>query len=283
MITPEEMRTAETMMTSFCQRTGLTDPSRPPSRYLWTDAFAVCNLLGLAEAEKDTSWRQLALDLIDQVHDVLGRSRPGTPDSPRLSGLDEETAREHPTLGGLRIGKALDERPPDAPFDAQLEWERDGQYFHYLTKWMHALARAAETSGDPRYVHWGIELARTAHRAFCHRTGDRRPRLYWKMSIDLTRPLVPSMGQHDALDAWVVYHELSTLAKRFDTETKPLRREIDEAWQMLAQGALATTDPLGIGGLLMDTVLHGRLLLTGAADHPELLPAALQAASPDYS
>jgi hypothetical protein len=34
----------------------------------------------------------------------------------------------------LRIGKQLAERRPGERFDERLEWERDGQYFHYLTR-----------------------------------------------------------------------------------------------------------------------------------------------------
>jgi hypothetical protein len=34
---------------------------------------------------------------------------------------------------------------------------------------------------------------------------DKRPCIYWKMSIDLSRALVPSMGQHDPLDGFVTY------------------------------------------------------------------------------
>jgi hypothetical protein len=39
---------ATALMASFAERTGLVS-DRPPRRYLWSDAFAVCNLLGLAQ------------------------------------------------------------------------------------------------------------------------------------------------------------------------------------------------------------------------------------------
>jgi len=39
------------LMNEFAQRTGLTS-KQPPRRYLWTDAFAVCNLLGLSFSHK---------------------------------------------------------------------------------------------------------------------------------------------------------------------------------------------------------------------------------------
>jgi hypothetical protein len=38
------MTTAHELMTRFVERTGVTGTTRP-RRYLWTDAFAVCNLL----------------------------------------------------------------------------------------------------------------------------------------------------------------------------------------------------------------------------------------------
>jgi hypothetical protein len=40
---------ASELMQAFAERTGLTG-SRPQRRYLWTDAFAVCNFLGLGQA-----------------------------------------------------------------------------------------------------------------------------------------------------------------------------------------------------------------------------------------
>ena len=38
----------------------------------------------------------------------------------------------HPTQGGLRIGKNMNERSSSDRFDENLEWDRDGQYYHYL-------------------------------------------------------------------------------------------------------------------------------------------------------
>ncbi|MBI5445580.1 MAG: hypothetical protein HY900_30740, partial [Deltaproteobacteria bacterium] len=35
------------LMTEFAERTGLTGSGGSPVRYLWTDAFAVCNFLEL--------------------------------------------------------------------------------------------------------------------------------------------------------------------------------------------------------------------------------------------
>jgi hypothetical protein len=109
--------------------------------------------------------------------------------------------------GGLRIGKPLKERDAGDSFDERLEWDRDGQYFHYLTKWMHALCQAVSVAGDaPR---WAVELAAAAFAGFVRRSGTGEVvGIYWKISTDLSRPLVPASSPHDALDGFI------TLGKR---------------------------------------------------------------------
>src|SRR6266536_2113486 len=145
-------------MSGFADRTGLTS-DRPADRYLWTDAFAVCNFLALGEVEP-------ALRLVEQVHQTLGQHRSDGSGQGSLSGLDRRQAAAHPTLGGLRIGKPLPERAVDAADEDPLEWDRDGQYFHYLTRWMHALDQVARQTGQARFNLWARELAQTAYRAF---------------------------------------------------------------------------------------------------------------------
>ena len=53
------------IMQGFALRTGLGQTDRPSTRYLWTDAFAVCNFLGLFVEEGDTEAMQRALQLVD--------------------------------------------------------------------------------------------------------------------------------------------------------------------------------------------------------------------------
>ncbi len=65
----------ESIMSNFAASTGLTDSSREPRRYLWTDAFAVCNYLELYRQTEDKTFLQLALQLVDQVHETLGKQR----------------------------------------------------------------------------------------------------------------------------------------------------------------------------------------------------------------
>jgi hypothetical protein len=237
-------------MEEFAEATGVSGNTKP-RRYLWTDAFAVCNFLGLFQQTGDDRFLKFARELVSQVHHILGRHREDDPRRGWISGLSEEEGERHPTVGGLRIGKPLKERQPHEPANPQLEWEQDGQYFHYLTKWMHALYRMGRETGESDYQRWAAELAATAHQAFTCAVRPGGPkRMVWKMSIDLTRPLVPSMGQHDPLDGLVTCLELQT-AEKFDAEVGvDLTAAIADMTEISAHTSLATDDPLGIGGLL---------------------------------
>jgi hypothetical protein len=180
-----QIQQAITLMNDFAERTGL-DSDRPVRRYLWTDAFAVCNYLGLARSSGNQRFKGLALRLVNQVHRTLGRHRQDDARHGWISGLAESEGEVHPTRGGLRIGKSLPERGARDPFDEQLEWERDGQYFHYLIKWMHALDQLSRATGESRYNLWARELAAAAHAAFIESPASGLPiRMVWKMSIDL--------------------------------------------------------------------------------------------------
>lgn len=107
------------------------------------------------------------------------------------------------------MGNKHREHRPDEPYDDHLEWERDRQYFHYLTKWMHALNCRARVTGDSMYHRWAVELAKTAHARFTYTPwSDGHKHMHWKMSIDLSYPLVTSMGEHDPLDGLIAYQQL---------------------------------------------------------------------------
>ena len=268
-------------MLEFARRTGLSPRAREPRRYLWTDAFAVCNYLGLYGHSGEQQFMDLALELVDQVHHTLGRHRTDDPRSGWISGLGEAEGERHPTAGGLRIGKDEPERGPTEPYDEIGEWERDGQYFHYLTKWMHALHRVARVTGRPQYHRWAVELAATAVERFIQRTASGKPeRMYWKMSIDLGRPLVASMGQHDPLDGYITCNQLQRcLPEGGAAGTLP---DLDDEIALLAgicRGQnWATGDALGIGGLLWDAWRLAQMMLECGLDRPDLLADLLAAA-----
>ncbi|MCY1071591.1 hypothetical protein OV090_43005 [Nannocystis sp. RBIL2] len=275
---PDRQEAAVELMLQFAARTGLTS-DRPPRRYLWTDAFAVCNLLGLACAWGSAPLYDVAVRLVEQVHHVLGRHRPDDPRAGRwISGLSPEAGEAHPTRGGLRIGKPLPERGPDEPFEPDLEWERDGQYYHYLTKWMHALDRLSRVTGDRVGNGLARELAAAAHAGFTYapRPGARK-RMHWKMSIDLSRPLVPSMGHHDPLDGLVTYLQLRA-GRGEGAEGPDLAPEIAEMTAIAEHRDWATDDPLGLGGLMSDAYRLDQLIRRGAGGEALLAPV-LAAAS----
>ena len=51
----------KTIMTEFARLTGLSPESSAPRRYQWTDAFSVCNLLGLYQETGGEEFKDLAL------------------------------------------------------------------------------------------------------------------------------------------------------------------------------------------------------------------------------
>jgi len=240
----------------------------------------VCNYLELFNQTDDKKYLDLAIRLVYQVHHVLGKHRDDDPRSGWISGLDEEEGENHPTIGGLRIGKKLNERKVEDPIDQRLEWDQDGQYYHYLTKWMHALNTVAKVTGDPIYIKWAVELAQTAHKGFTYLPKDReRKIMYWKMSIDLSYPLVPSMGQHDPLDGFVTYNELKIAAKEFNQpDTPKLEKEISEMRDICRGMNWTTNDPLGIGGLLFDAGRIAQFLIKTHIDYNDLLELILNSA-----
>jgi hypothetical protein len=250
-------------MDEFAVSTGLSGPAAP-RRYLWTDAFAVCNFLGMYRESGDSRDLDLALRLVDQVHHVLGRHRADDYRKGWISGLAEEEGERHPTRGGLRIGKELPERRADERFDPRLEWDRDGQYFHYLTQWIHALHRVAQEMGQPIFHDWAVELAQAAHARFTRADSPGGPqRMVWKMSIGLDRALVPSMGQHDPLDALLAYLELQAGAT--------LDGEICEARSLCELTRWETDDPLGIGALLIGSFRLARMITRNHIQETALL------------
>jgi len=260
---------AELLMLDFAIRTGIGSDQFPSKRYLWTDAFAVFNFLSLYRFTSDEKHLRHARRLIDLVHETLGRHHPDDTREGWISGLGEEEGRAHPTRAGLRIGKPLVERTPDDPYEMRLEWERDGQYFHYLTKWMHALQCMHRVTQEQRYLTWAVELAQAAASGFLRETPSGQPYLCWKMSIDLTRPLVSSMGQLDPLDGYCSYEQLLTDAA--DPESvADLRLAADQMRSMCRDMTWLTDDELGIGGTLTSAADLVSLLASGALSQDEL-------------
>ena len=266
---------ARDTMLRFAQKTGLAPGSGSPVRYLWTDAYAVCNFLELHRRTNDGNYLQSALDLVEQVHETLGRHREDDSREGWISGMSEKEGRLHPTAGGLRIGKTLPDRRRHEPADADLEWDRDGQYFHYLTKWMHALRQVQIATGDWKYVRWARELAKAACEAFARRANSGAVTgLYWKMNVDLTYPVVASMGHHDPLDGYITLLEIDRSLPQRDRgqPALDLSGELSIFKQLCTGRDWVTDDALGIGGLLFDAC---RLIQLSPGDDREFVNAML--------
>lgn len=148
-------------------------------RYLWTDAFGVINFLTLYKETDDENYLLRAKNLVRAVHDIQGRTRDG---KSRLPGATDE----NPLGGGLRIGK-----------EEAAGSDGDGQYHHYLTLWMFALNRLSIAARDPSYNSQAISLAKAIHSHFFVGRSSSHPRMVWKISMDMLRPLVTSEGNLD--------------------------------------------------------------------------------------
>jgi len=144
---------------------------------------------------------------------------------------------------------------------------------------MHALNRVTNVTGDFTYNRWAIELARTAHTKFIYApSSGSQKRMYWKLSIDLSYPLVPSMGLHDPLDGLVTYSQLqATAAEHPEQLTGDLRAEILDLTNMGEGKSWASDDPLGIGGLLSDAFRVAQLMVKGYLTRTGLLGTLLDA------
>ncbi|KAI0071742.1 hypothetical protein K474DRAFT_1606392 [Panus rudis PR-1116 ss-1] len=196
-------------------------------RYLWTDAFGVLNFITLYHTTKSIIYLHCAARLIETVHTVLGRTRAQDKQLPGAS-------PDHPLAGGLRIGKD-DESGPDG----------DGQYHHYLTLWMFALNRMSVAKGEARYNELAIELAKAIHPAFVVNRDAPRPRMRWKMSMDLSQPLVSSEGNLDPIDGYVVFSLLQKTAGDgtiLQEEINDYKRIVDTKWRIME-----SDDPLDLG------------------------------------
>jgi hypothetical protein len=126
---------------------------------------------------------------------------------------------------------------------------------------MHALSGVSRTINDPLYLRWALKLAQTAHQGFTYTTSEGARRMYWKMSIDLSHPHVQFMGQQDPLDGYITYNELQAATRNFrnSPDLLNINPEIQDMAQICRGMSWVTDDPLGIGGLLSDSLKIAQL------------------------
>ena len=168
-------------------------------RYLWTDAHGLCNLVTLYNVTADKSYIAQAEDLIKKVIAVLGRKI------------------------GLRIGE---------------EPDRDGQYFHYLTKWIYALNELGKIK--PEYHQRAVKLSKDIHPHFFVKGRG----VLWKMLEDLSAPYPGyGLGGLDFYDGYVVYKSVDAAA---------LSSEIGDMYSLIQKDfhRFSCTQDLGLGEAL---------------------------------
>ena len=95
---------------------------------------------------------------------------------------------------------------------------------------MFALSRLTLITLDDWYNEQAVSLARVVlPRSMTNMDADR-PRMYWKMSMDLSRPLVTSEGKLDPINGYVTYKLLQAAfgkARVLDQEIKALKKIVD--------------------------------------------------------
>ena len=224
-------------------------------RYLWTDAFGVLAYTSLADFyenekndddddgmdhnNKSKMYRQAADRLIATVHQTLGRPRSNHPDDEMKVDATSPTG-----FVGLRIGKVLSRKVTDYGM------QYDGMYWHYMDKWLFALARA------PGHAEQGIRLAKSVFGHFF----DAGPKqdghgggMRWKLSVDATPPAALKHvrgANDDTLVALIVFELLQHAVQEQDTSGTSLSLVNEIA---LLRNALqsyqprVTDDPLGWG------------------------------------
>lgn len=123
-----------------------------------------------------------------------------------------------------------------------------------------------------------MELAKTAHDSFTYvPSSGGQKRMYWKMSIDLSYQLVPSMGHHDPLDGFITYNQLQATAPENSEKSvwPDLRAEIADMASICEGKSWATDDPLGLGGLLCDACRVAQLIINENFEQTDLLEILL--------
>jgi hypothetical protein len=103
--------------------------------------------------------------------------------------------------------------------------------------------------------------------------------VYWKMSIDLSRPLVGASGQHDALDGFITFREAQRAAAQAQIKAgvPDLSAAIDSLGTLCRNRDWTTDDPLGLGGLFFDACRLCQLMSEKWPDDIQLLQDVLEA------
>ena len=103
-----------------------------------------------------------------------------------------------------------------------------------------------DNDDDNPFQAWATDLAKVAADKFVYTKPSGVSRMYWKMSIDLSRALVPSQGAQDPLDGYVTLSRLqasSQMCKAIGSTLVNLKEEIERFYSMI--DVSPTDDTLG--------------------------------------
>lgn len=174
-------------------------------RYLWVDAFGVLNYVGLAslnfEGRRD-EYLSAANELVDVVHDTLGK--------PRSTKYPMRQDALSPTkYAGLRIGKL---HALSGQTDFGMKY--DGQYFHYVDKWLFSLLRLGQECGNYSRIH---QAACWAKVLFPHFFDRAHGGIRWKLNVDSTpiRTGESATPNDDTLNALIIFMLIENATNMF--------------------------------------------------------------------
>lgn len=133
----------------------------------------------------------------------------------------------------------------------------DGQYFHYIDKWLFALART-------NHIEDGLRIAKSIFPYFFQENRRGSGGITWKLSVNARPPraLPPTFGPNDdTLNALIVFSLLESQRRRND-QCMPnlgLSDEIEKLQDSLrSYRPRVTDDPLGWGlEAIFDQFVHG--------------------------
>jgi len=211
-------------------------------RYLWTDSFAVVNMVTMYHRTEDKAWLAKAEKLVEAVESSLGQTR-GKRASIKMVAVDQK--RPFRKCKGLRIGK-VDPKEDDG-------MGGDGMYYHYISKWLFALIRLGSTFEQVGakekanlYVGMARELAEDTHKSFVKKDMRGKPLgMSWKLHTNL-ESLSRGMMASDAVEAFVTYRLIQYYLK----DQNVLKSEAEEMRQATVRSLsslLGWCDTLGTG------------------------------------
>lgn len=208
-------------------------------RYLWTDAFGVLNYISISQLyesrgdpQQAAKYKRAADTLVSVVHECLG--------SPRSKKLEDAMTKDDSSPTGhvgLRIGKVHSRKVTDYGMSY------DGQYWHYVDKWLLALARSG-------HVSEGIQIAKSCFPYFFDDGGDGSGwagGIRWKLNVDASAPpsLQRARASDDTLVALIVFSILEAHRAPSDSSLKDEIKLLKVALQ--GYRPRVTDDPLGWG------------------------------------